>query len=486
MSSLKHDRKVLLIHLLLSLWLSVFAFLCRTLSPEYGLGLASVTFTVSAVWVIGSWKISGRKWMTPYAIFLLAALAFNGGQILLYTFDRDYDMLQKRVSVETLVTTVLVVTGSIMFLHLGALLVPHTKLKSTRTVEGARIGERYVSLSLLVISFVPSVLTFGRAVKSIATKGYMAGLYQGDVSFGADNAAALIAQFLLPAVFLLVASHRNSRLVRRVSVLLVVLYAVTYLFIGVRSAAMMSLLGFAWLWEFHVAKLPRHFLLGTTAGILFLLPCIAALRNADTQGRTTLAEDAVSGVMSSPVHALLGETGNSMLTVAHTIDLYPSARSYDTGASYGYALLTILPNVFGTELHPSVAHGRLADWLVETIDPTIAAIGGGYGYSFIAEAYANFGITGVLGFSLLLGLLLQGLYSWTCAYPAAHRVAFTASVLSMILIYVRGESGSIVRGLIWYGVLPYTAIHLTERVIPYLRQTVGVLPIYQSLPRVSD
>jgi oligosaccharide repeat unit polymerase len=280
----------------------------------------------------------------------------------------------------------------------------------------------------------------------------------------------------MPGVFLLLSAYPQSRLARRLSVLLVVLYSVTYLFIGVRSAAMMSLLGFAWLWEFRVGKLPRVFLIGTTALILCLLPCIAAFRNADTKGRSTLAGDAVSTVMSSPMRALLGETGNSMLTVAHTIDLFPSARPYDEGASYSYALLTVVPNVFGTEVHPSVAHGRLADWLVATIDPTIAAIGGGYGYSFIAEAYANFGIAGVIAFSLILGVFLQGLYSWTCVGKAAHRVAFTASILTMILIYVRGESGSIIRGLIWYGLLPYVAIHACERLIPYLRQTTGILP----------
>ena len=45
-------------------------------------------------------------------------------------------------------------------------------------------------------------------------------------------------------------------------------------------------------------------------------------------------------------------------------------------------------------MHPSVAHGQPSDWLIETVNPYLAERGLGLGFSFIAEAYMNFGKVG--------------------------------------------------------------------------------------------
>src|ERR1017187_8886241 len=70
------------------------------------------------------------------------------------------------------------------------------------------------------------------------------------------------------------------------------------------------------------------------------------------------------------------------------------SRPFDGGVSYLYAALAGFPNV-AWSIHPTTAHGTLSAWLVYTVMPYAAANGCGLGYSFIAEAYENFGWIGV-------------------------------------------------------------------------------------------
>ena len=70
-----------------------------------------------------------------------------------------------------------------------------------------------------------------------------------------------------------------------------------------------------------------------------------------------------------------------------------------------------MPNLFW-DIHPTIARGLACDWITETVDPFADLVGGGLGYSFIAEAYLNFGwfgvpiVTGIIGF--LFGNLSYG------------------------------------------------------------------------------
>jgi oligosaccharide repeat unit polymerase len=136
----------------------------------------------------------------------------------------------------------------------------------------------------------------------------------------------------------------------------------------------------------------------------------------------------------------------------------PLFRDFDLGVGYLYAFFTIIPNLFW-EIHPTIAHGLAAHWLVQTVAPASAALGRGYGFSFIAEAYLNFGWIGapiVLGF---IGFLLARLVLWAQRKYEPAKMATVASFLAFFLIYARGESGSIVRPLFWYALLPYFLVH---------------------------
>jgi oligosaccharide repeat unit polymerase len=198
-------------------------------------------------------------------------------------------------------------------------------------------------------------------------------------------------------------------------------------------------------------------------GLVF--PFIKATRNLTAGAKLdprVLVETFTS--VENPLIAIVSEMGSTLRTVAHTIELVPAARSFDLGLSYVYAALTVFPNLFW-DIHPTVARGLAAHWLVETVSPTLASVGGGYGFSFIAEAYLNFGWIGAAIILLLIGALLAAviLRAQRTTDPAA--LALVAAVGAFFLVFARGESGSIVRELVWYALGPYIAVRVLSRLM---------------------
>jgi hypothetical protein len=162
-----------------------------------------------------------------------------------------------------------------------------------------------------------------------------------------------------------------------------------------------------------------------------------------------------------------------MSTVAYTMELVPQIRPFDIGSSYWYAALTLIPNMFW-DVHPSILHGNLSVWLIEIVDPWVANRGGGIGYSHIAEAYLNFGVFSWVPL-ILLGTLLGAAERWAC-HSTLTRAAAVASALAFALFFVRAESATIVRPIIWFAAAPYAAVVLGAR-LPLGRTTVTPDPV---------
>jgi hypothetical protein len=157
--------------------------------------------------------------------------------------------------------------------------------------------------------------------------------------------------------------------------------------------------------------------------------------------------------IDNPAVSMVSEMGGSATTVAYTIELVPESRPFDYGASYGFGLLTLLPNLFW-DLHPTIAHAP-ENWLIQTVDPYQAARGGGLGYSFIAEAYLNAGWAGVILVSGMLGFAFAKLATSFSSTGDLAKIACTATILAFTLKYARSDCTEVFRGVVWYALGPY-------------------------------
>jgi hypothetical protein len=155
----------------------------------------------------------------------------------------------------------------------------------------------------------------------------------------------------------------------------------------------------------------------------------------------------------NPLQRSLSEMGGTLKSVAHVVQLVPETREYDLGRSYLWSILSLLPNL-GSDLHPS-ARRSLSLWLITTVDPYMAARGGGLGFSFLAEAYLNFSWAGIVIVTALIGYFLSALDQLAELSLDPMIYAAAAVILAFFPKYARADSLDVTRAMVWYCVLPY-------------------------------
>ncbi len=425
------------------------------------------------IWSCWSWYILTKSLFNPYLLFLLSAILFNSGQAVLEVFHLnkdgilgDLDFLLDLSSKNILDTLFLIILGLGAF-HLGALIrlaivKDHSdNCKIEKKDFTLRSRNSYViGWRLLFLSFFPAIFVLKNSIMVVLSSGYHS-LYLQESATSFTAAPKILADFLVPASLFLLAGSKEKPKGRLVSGTMIFIYVMTNFFLGQRNQAVMPLVSFAWIWHRLIHPIPKTFLLGMSSLITFVIfPLVAITRNTAGQNRLsiTVLLEAFSSI-DNPFIASISEMGGTMLTIAYTIQLVPSNRNYQMGTDYLYALLTLIPNVFG-KLHPTIARGLDEKWLTEEISPYLASIGGSVGFSFIAEAYLNFGWVGTPIALGVIGFFFVNLILWAVRYNDPAKMAMLASFISFFLFYTRSESALVVRPLVWYSLIPYLGVYV--------------------------
>lgn len=467
------DEKILLIiftHIFVCIGLVASGILYQQLNSEsesliYPLCCFLLVLTI---WCFWSWFAITKSLFSPYILFFLSALLFNGGQAIIEIFNGNQNgILDGEFTSNSLLETIFLVNLGLAFFHLGALMstdkgkVISKDPKSQTEKKISNIKESYqIGWALLSISFLPSLIVLKEALTTVLSAGYFA-LYQKDEATSFDAAPAILAGFLVPAALFILAGSKDNTKGKILSGVVIIIYAMIYFFLGQRNVAVMPLLAFAWLWHQLISPIPKTLLFSVSGFLIFIVfPVVGASRNSS--GADRLSIEVLLETFSSinnPVVAAISEMGGSMNTIAYTLELVPKVREFQMGADYFYALLTLVPNLFW-KLHPSVARGYPGHWLTWAVRPDFAARGGGLGYSFIAEAYLNFGWFGAPIALAVLGFLFAKLILWATRCGEPSKMAMVASFTSSFLFYARSESAIQVRSLVWYSVFPYIGVFL--------------------------
>jgi oligosaccharide repeat unit polymerase len=436
--------------------------------PSESLIYPACLFLVAlAVWSFWSWKILTKSLFDPYILFFIAALLFNGGQAFLEVFHLNEDgILEGMFSSENILKTLFIVLLGLATFHLGALLStatgkaisPKQSIEKQVSLLSMENNCRIVGWGLLAISFLPTILVAKDALSTVTESGYAA-LYQQEQPISFNKTPVLLSNFIIPATLFLLAGSKSKHNIKVLCVFTVLIYSATQFFLGERNSGVMPLIAFTWLWHSLFRPIPKIFVFSIAALlILIVFPLIGSTRNMTGQDRVSI--DFLLSTFSSidnPLIASISEMGGSMKTVAYTLELVPNVRGFEMGVGYFYALLTLVPNLFW-KVHPAAAHGLPSDWLIWEVDPYIASLGGSFGFSFIAEAYLNFGWWGapiILGVS---GFLLGKFTLWAVRSGEPARIALLASFISFFLFYARAQATDIVRPLVWYSFIPYLVV----------------------------
>ena len=296
--------------------------------------------------------------------------------------------------------------------------------------------------------------------------GYMA-LFQQQAITGVLASQNVLAGFFLPGLIFFLTGSNRSKAILTITGFLVLSQSIIYLALGSRFYAIAPLVAYAWIWHRCIRPLPLKWgIVSALVLLIFIIPTTAVIRTT-TLGERSSIESLLTGYSSvnNPAVVSIAEMGGTLQTIALTIELVPSIRPFDYGLQYIYSTFTVLPNIFWN-IHPTIAHGTPAAWLVQTVDPFTAAAGGGLGYSFIAEAYLNLGFWGAPLVLLVIGFLFTRFVIWASWSDDPAKFAAIAVFLASFMFFTRQDSTGVIRPLVWYSLLPY----ITSLLLPNRRE----------------
>jgi oligosaccharide repeat unit polymerase len=417
-------------------------------------------------WSLFSWSAVTGSCFDCYTIFLVAANLFNAGCAFLELFGcNPEDFLGDHISPYITMQTLFLVLASLVALHTGALWgiqgIGRRGERTTRPTADELSSLRAVGLVMLVGSIPFAAMKVVEELQIVMSEGYFA-LYQHEVATGFATGYRVLATFLAPGVFFLFAGSRGRR-TRLFAAGVLAVYCASQLFLGVRHEAAILIMVLVWLWDRLGGRLNRSLLIaGAAAMLVVVFPLVAATRDSSGQDRTGLNYLADNyATIQNPLVSTISEMGGTMRTVAYTIELVPSTRGFDYGDSYAYASLTVFPNLFW-KIHPTIAHELPSSWITWAVDPGTARQGGGLGYSFIAEAYLNFGYVGAPLVMFLGGYFAARFMAWACRGQRPDRLAFLACAATSAIFLARAESAVVFRELVWNSVLPFLAVSMLD------------------------
>ncbi len=415
----------------------------------------------NGVWSVLSWARITKSWFDCYNLFLIAATLFNGGQACLEVFGLNMGgMLDGQFSPVTLARTLYVVLLGLSAMHLGAVLAavraPRRAEATNVDLEPIRSSLRTVGWVLLLVSLPFTALVVREELAVVASGGYFA-LYQQQAATGLNAGHLVLSICLIPGTLFLLAGATRNPLQRMAAIGVICGYAAVQFYLGVRHEAAILVVEAAWVWHRLVRPIRPALLLGAAAFLIVVVfPLVGAVRNTSGKDRSSfeyLSENFQT--INNPLVASISEMGGSMETVAHTLNFVPAERDYEMGVGYAYAISTLFPNLFW-KIHPAMEHELPSSWLTWQVDPYTASQGGGLGFSFIAEAYLNFGYIGVPVILFGCGYFLGKLARWSRGVRP-DRVALVATAACFAIFLVRAELAVVLRGLIWYSIGPYLA-----------------------------
>lgn len=429
----------------------------------------SIVFVACSIYCLGSWVLLRPEgWFDHYAMFLIAVILFNGGQFALHALgltDTTNPLLGDRFSDATLIQAIGLVTLSLMSLHTGAIIFGASKHgPRPRRQAPFEISDRAVFVVgwfFLPISLGPMFYLTLDKLSIVSEHGYF-GIYLQEATTGWAAAPEILSRFFVPSALFIIAVSKSRPISLYVVTILVAVYVLAYLYIGLRSDAFVTLVALCWLWHRAIRPLPVSLIVAVGAvSMLVVIPVVAGIRNDPGAERNMLtAYLEQMATVENPLVDSVYEMGGSAATVAWTLELVPQEQRHEWGLSYASAIGSLLPNL-GRGVHPF--YYSLGDALVWRVDPQTAAAGGGHGFSFIGEAYRNFGWIGTMIFMCALGGVLARFVAWSSHTDRSWKYAFLASCALWLPYYARSESSVLVRQVAWYTVGPLVIAYMLTR-----------------------
>lgn len=430
-----------------------------------------LTITYSGI-LFYLWSKETLSSFDPFTLFLLSMTLFLAGHQILHIFgltDHIGGILYSIVSPKTTNMALLQILLCFVCFGFGAFIKLYRQSKDNTTSEKSSSGWeetvlRRIGWLMIMCSALPAAYYISHNIGKVAEGGYGAFMYQAGPRDALTSASRAISMFFLPGCLFVLAGSEKYRSQAIMAAICIACYSLPSFFLGERSRAIMPLLACAWMWHKVIWRIPMAVMAPIGIFLVFVaFPTIRIIRMEAGVNRSSFSSyiDAFKSV-DNPFISILDEMGQSGLRiVAWVYDLIPTMQDYAYGMSYLRALKVLVPNLSGASEYGA---DSLSRWVVGIMEPKWAAQGGGYGFSFVGEAFYNFGWIGVVLISFLVGYFIAYLSIKSFKTDNKINMALIGCLLCIILFYPRAETRQVLREIIWYCLLPYSTVLVVKKV----------------------
>jgi oligosaccharide repeat unit polymerase len=296
-----------------------------------------------------------------------------------------------------------------------------------------------VSWGLLMAGGALLVMLVGRVGLEIFTESDYVRSFEATAGLGVLAGGVMLSQLGLVVLYLTMAERD-----RRPPVLPLVLFAVLALLlfrIGLRRIVLETGLALVVVHHFYVRKVRLRALIAGAVAALLVFSVVGLARSYLAEGLAGMTTRVTEEFGVAALIALVAEPITVLLALTETMYQVPGQEPFWLGRTFVEAFEILVPRPLYPDrpLAPS-------QWFVNLVDPVVAAAGGGYAYSLLAEGYLNFGVAGAVGVSVLQGVVVRTVVTYRRRAPFSRsRLLVYAIAVSLSVSMIRGDFATLLK-----------------------------------------
>jgi len=232
--------------------------------------------------------------------------------------------------------------------------------------------------------------------------------------------------------------------------LAMVLFTATTFRLGRRSIVLETVLGLLAIKHFHAGRIRRGWMLVVTFLFMVGMVVIGQARSSMNQGLTGMVEYIQYDFSTDDLWNFFNEGAAVPFSVDEVTKMIPQHMSYQWGKTYIQTFEMLVPRA----IYPDRPLSQ-SEWFAQEVAPDVAAQGGGFSFSHIAEGYVNFGYIGVFMVCFGIGFFINCMVQYRRLHPRSKSVVFLYGIVSTSLIAMnRGDSAMVLKTLMLCTWLP--------------------------------
>lgn len=412
-------------------------------------------------------KKNEKSIFNKYSLFISVCYLYFFGRIFLFSFNLiNLDNIIYKYDIELINKYLLFSAPSFYIFTMPIVLFRNSaidkinmrmKKKDPLTQKSVTI----ICLFLLIISAPIYWLDMIDFVQTALLNGYGANFIH-DKTSNSGIFGNVILLYVPSVVFLLV--NTKKIFLKYIYLMMLIVPAIGYMFVGGRGPAMALLLCSTFLWMEEICrsrKKEKYLWLIILVGVL-LLGFFSTLRELRVHSLTNPGEMLkifFSNNIFEEAISTIKEIGSTMYTWIKVENIVPSVYNYKFGYSYISSILACIPsNLIGYSFADDAA---LDIWLTK-----VTGADYGLGFSMLAESYYNFGFLGILTI-FFIGVFIFYFISGNFAKNVAVKYMNAVSAIS-IYIFTNTARNSLslsVRYVFWGIVIPWILINLMKNIL---------------------